>query len=242
MKDDSAKLSYELPLHFNDYTGSFHIRINVNSTGMPYFGKKGLLHDQVFDRGQQNASFEWETRQIQLNKPVYFSIPLTDNKPQICISKENGYTNFVLRLFPGLPRYYPVNPKDITVFWDASKSSVSRNLEKEIDFLERYIAVNDIKKTSIILFNQEIIMKVIYQSGKDRFSVFRNYLLNHEYRGATVFGNLDFSSPQSDAILLFSDGINSFGKSLPVPGTVPKNGRWSAETSIGPPHARSTRA
>ena len=27
-----------------------------------------------------------------------------------------------------------------------------------------------------------------------------------------------------------------------VPGTVPKKGRWSAETSIGPPHERSTRA
>ena len=218
MKEDSAKLTYDLPLNFANYTASFHLKINVNNTVTQPVANKGLLLGQDFELQPNGATFDWQTNNIQLNKPVSFSIPLQENKPQLCISKENGQTNFVLRFFPGVPRFYAVQPKAISVFWDVSKSSASRNIEKELDFLERYIVYNGIGKTTITLFNQQIQQTLIYISGKEKFSPYRNYLLNYHYLGATVLGNLDFAAPESDAILLFSDGLNTFGKSLPTPG------------------------
>ena len=218
MKEDSAKLTYDLPLNFANYTASFHLKINVNNTVTQPVANKGLLLGQDFELQPNGATFDWQTNNIQLNKPVSFSIPLQENKPQLCISKENGQTNFVLRFFPGVPRFYAVQPKAISVFWDVSKSSASRNIEKELDFLERYIVYNGIGKTTITLFNQQIQQTLIYISGKEKFSPYRNYLLNYHYSGATVLGNLDFAAPESDAILLFSDGLNTFGKSLPTPG------------------------
>ncbi|HMI79757.1 MAG TPA: TonB-dependent receptor plug domain-containing protein, partial [Ferruginibacter sp.] len=128
-----------------------------------------------------------------------------------------------MRFFPDVAKYYSSSPRSINVYWDVSLSGKTRNLVKELDFLEKYIAANGISKTTIFLFNQQMQGIIVFNRGKDNFSSIRNYLLSYKYTGATELGNLDFSNVLADAVLLFSDGINSVGKAQPKLGAVQVN-------------------
>ena len=220
MEEDSSKLTYNLPLNFQNKTTDFKLDIKVNDPVSTPFGNKGLLHDQVFDLENGDAVFKWQTKNITLDKPVSFSINQLERKPQICISKENRQAVFVMRISPDMPLYTEVKPQTLAVFWDVSKSAKQRDFEKELDFLEKYIKFNGIKTTTIRLFNHQLLESLNYETGKDNFYTTRNFLLNYSCTGATELGNLDLLHTTADAILLFTDGYNSIGNNLPKTGAV----------------------
>jgi hypothetical protein len=128
-----------------------------------------------------------------------------------------------MRFYPDVERYYPNKAKTINVYWDVSLSGKERDLGKELDYLEKYIADNGITKTTFFLFNHQMQGVFVHNRGKDSFNLVRHYLLNYKYAGATALGILDFSNVLADAVLIFSDGINSIGKAQPKPGAVPVN-------------------
>ena len=223
MNDDNNSVTYDLPLNFSDYTDSFGLKINISNIDVAPHSNAGILQDKLFNFRENSSSFFEVRENIQLNRPVSFSIPLSKIKPQVCISKLENQTRFVCRVLPEVQRIYVKKPSAISVFWDVSKSSSKRHLSKELDFLEKYIIVNNIVTTRITLFNHKVLNTLVYRLGVDRFTMIRNYLLDYEYTGATSLGNLDFSREQADAILVFSDGYNSYGKSQPPMSTVELN-------------------
>ena len=223
MTEENLKLSYTLPLDFKSITEHFKLDIKIiKPASIPYVNK-GLLENMSFDMRSDEASLSWQTSDINLNKPVSFSIGQFVDQPQFCISKINGKTNFLMRLFPGIPRYHASNVHTVNVYWDVSLSGKYRNLVKELDFLEKYISVNGINKANIILFNQQIQGIIAFNSKTDKFSYIRNYLLTYKYTGATELGNLDFGNVLADAVLLFSDGLNTLGNDMPKLGAVQVN-------------------
>lgn len=223
MLEEKLKLSYLLPLKFNSTTADFKLDIKVNRPVSIPYANAGLLKEHLFDMKNEAASLLWQAKDIILDKPISFSINQFANEPQYCFSKQNGKTGFLMRFYPDMPRYYLNKPKAINVYWDVSLSGKERNLSKELDFLETYISVNEISKTSIFLFNHEMQGIIVFERAKHKFSSIRNYLLSYKYSGATELGNLDFSNVLADAVLLFSDGINSLGNAQPKLGAVQVN-------------------
>ena len=223
MLEDSMKLNYELPLNFSSVTENFRLSVNVTNPGTIPVSNKGFLQNTSFEIKDNHASLGKELKDIKLNQSISFSIPLAVSMPQLCISKEGGVAKFVMRFSPQVPVYYPIKPTSISVFWDISASATTRNIKKEIDFLEQYIISNQIITTTISLFNQQVQHQIIWDSRTNKFDVLRRYLSGYRYAGATTFSNLDFAGTKADAILIFSDGFNSFGKPIPGPATVPVN-------------------
>lgn len=223
MKQDNLKLSYSLPLNFRSTTENFKLSIRISKPASIPNIDKGLLQEQLFDMKNEEALLAWESGNIVLNKPISFSIGQFTNQAQFCINKTSGKTNFLMRLYPDAARYYQSKAKIINVYWDVSLSGRERNLSKELDFLESYISINEISKANIILFNHQVQGIITFNNGKDKFSYIRNYLLGYKYAGATELGNLDFSNVLADAVLLFSDGVNSVGNDRPKLGAVQVN-------------------
>ncbi len=221
MEEENSKLIYNLPLKFFDNTADFRLDINVNTTTSIPYVNEGLLENQLFDMDNNAALLSWQTKNIFLNKPISFSINQFTEQSQICVTKGVDKSHFLIRVYPTAPKYYFTKPKSINVYWDVSLSGKERNLEKELDFLEKYISENKIDKTNVILFNQELRGVIAFNRGKDSFNTIRYYLLNYEYAGATELGKLNFNNVLADAVLLFSDGINSIGNAQPKLGTVP---------------------
>lgn len=223
MVEENLKLSYTLPLNFTSTTENFNLDIKMtNPASIPY-ANKGLLENQLFSMASDEGSLFVRNNNVVLNQPVSFSINQFFNKPQFCINKKNGKTNFLMRYFPDAERYYACKPKSINVYWDVSLSGNERNLVKELDFLEKYISLNEINKTTIFLFNHQVQGVIVFNRLKDNFNSIRNYLLTYKYTGATELGNLNFSNVLADAVLLFSDGINSIGNAQPKLGSVKVN-------------------
>jgi len=223
MKAENLKLIYDLPLNFTGNTSVFNLDIQIkNPVSIPYVNK-GLLENYFFDMGKSTASVLMQAKDITLNKPLSFSINQFTNEPQICISKHSGKNNFLMRLFPEVPVYYPAKPASINVYWDVSLSGKERNLTKELNYLEKYIAENEIDKTTIFLFNHQLQGTIVFNRLKDNFASIRSYLSTYKYTGATSLGNLNFNNVLADRILLFSDCINSIGSTRPKPGAVQVN-------------------
>ncbi len=220
MQADSAKLTYNLPLSFSMPTESFKLKIKINNTDEQPICNKGVLENWFFYLSNNNASFDLESKNVLLNKPVSFSVIIPANKPLLCISSEGNEKTFLLRYSPQLARYYDSRPRSVSVFWDASLSSSSRNIMKELDFLEKFVDINGISSLSVILFNQKILDTLYFSSWKNKFSEIKKKLANYNYNGATTLGNLDFKNANADAVLLFSDGINTLDQALPKPGAV----------------------
>lgn len=223
MVEENLKLSYTLPLNIKSTTENFKLNIKIDKPASIPYASNGLLNDQFFSMSNENASLYRQMNNVILDKPISFSISQFTNKPQFCISNKNGTGNFIMRFYPDVARYYQSKAKTINVYWDVSLSAKERNLSKEIDFLEKYIETNGISKTTIFLFNHQMQGVMVYNREKDNFNAIRNYLLAYRYAGATELGILDFSNVVADAVLLFSDGINSIGTAQPKLGAAPVN-------------------
>ncbi|HEV7781544.1 MAG TPA: VIT domain-containing protein [Chitinophagaceae bacterium] len=209
---------YKLPLAITDMIEELNVHIDIkNSSGFPSV-IKGLLTDQVFMPQGSNYGLAWQEKKLKADKPLSFSIPLAVQQPVLCVKNAESKFFFALRLQPGISKNYTIQPQKIAVFWDASTSGSKRNITREISFLKQYVAANKISQLTIISFNQGIQDTAIFYTGNNFNSRWVDYLHSIQYEGATQFGVLDFSTISADAILLFSDGKNSFGRSLPVPG------------------------
>lgn len=225
MDEDSNRLTYFLPLHFQDTCGTVNIKINcskydnVNNV----IANKGLLEGQHFTESATASSLNWSSGNCLLNKPVSFSLLLANRKPMYCITNTNNENHFVMRVFPDVPKTYQIRPQSLHIYWDVSFSGKDRNLTKEVDFLENYLRSSAVKKVYITPFNQEVKQQRVFSFPENSFYSIREYLLNCSYEGATMLGSLDFSRTSGDMILLFSDGINSYGRQLPHQGHVPVN-------------------
>lgn len=223
MVEENLKLSYTLPLDIKSITENFSLDIKISKPASIPYANTGLLENQLFSMHNDEATLWQHKNDVILNKPISFSISQFANKPQFCISNKNGINNFIMRFYPDVTRYYQSKTKTINVYWDVSLSGKERNLSKELDFLEKYIAENDINKTTIFLFNHQLQGLIVFNKGKDNFSSIRNFLLTYKYAGATELGILDFSNVLADAVLLFSDGVNTIGNAKPKLGAVPVN-------------------
>lgn len=225
MEEDSNRLTYFLPLNFLDTCGTVNIKASCSryDNAGTVIANKGLLENQRFTESATASSLNWSSSNCLLNKPVSFSLLLTNRKPLYCVSKTNNENHFVMRVFPDVPKTYQVKPQSLHVYWDVSFSGKDRNLTKEIDFLENYLRTSAVKKVYITQFNQEIKQERVFTIPENSFYSIRNYLFNCNYEAATLLGSLDFSKTEADMILLFSDGINSYGRQLPQQGHVPVN-------------------
>ncbi|HEX2682539.1 MAG TPA: VIT domain-containing protein, partial [Ferruginibacter sp.] len=130
MEVENLKLSYTLPLSISSTTAQFNLDINVSQPASIPYGNKGLLDGTFFNMQNDKAILRQHKRDIILGQPISFSISQFTNKPQFCIHNSDGKTNFLMRFFPDMPRYYSVKPKTINVYWDVSLSGRSRNLFK----------------------------------------------------------------------------------------------------------------
>ena len=106
-----------------------------------------------------------------------------------------------MRFWPAADRYYASKIKTLNVYWDVSLSGRNRNLDKELEFLGKYIERNQVQTTRIFLFNHQLQGLFTLDSNRATFEQVRHYLRNYSYAGATQFGQLDFKNSTADAIL-----------------------------------------
>jgi TonB-dependent SusC/RagA subfamily outer membrane receptor len=217
LHSEHNSLQYYLPLNIQDVVDTFTLNIQVESGNHKPVSLPGLIDGLAFSKSMKLFSLTWKMTKIRLNLPVIFSIPIADSFVY-CTKQSNDKTHFAMRLKPAAKAEYELQPRHITVLWDASASAVKRDLNKEINFLRQFIAYHGITRLTLIPFNHRIIDKVIFEQPVTSRNRWQQYLNNLEYSGATQLGCLDLRDMTDDIFLLFSDGNNTYGKSRPGTG------------------------
>lgn len=209
--------TYLLPFNNNDETTAFSFRFEATNQRIQPFFRSLPGSGAEFSATQNGFTATAEVQPVKLNKAIDVILPSTA-KPILVIKPVTDKFYFALQLHKELSRYYAISPKSMTVFWDASASSVKRDINKEISFLKQYLLYHQTKTVTVIPFRHKPFDTVVYNINSKTIRQLEQYLTALTYEGATGIGQLNFTSITSSVAFLFSDGYNSFGKRMPKQG------------------------
>lgn len=221
MKFDNDGLHFNLPVNFGYKADFFSTNIEVCNNESSVLSYPGVIENETFIKDKTVSKLSYADSNVILNKPIAFSVLQQTNKVAVCFSESSTSNNFLLRFVPSFQHIQTVQSKSIAVFWDVSGSAEKRNIKAELSFLKQYIEANSIESARIFLFNQESQGSFYYSPLKKSFNYVERFISNYRFAGATQLSKIDFAVPGIDHILLFSDGVNTFGKMLPAPAMVP---------------------
>ncbi|RYY85492.1 MAG: DUF2135 domain-containing protein [Chitinophagaceae bacterium] len=212
LQASDGDLRYELPLYTNYPIERFTIDATVALPAeKPVLAKTSWSDLQFSKEAAWQASME--RNQFQPADVFGFTIPLPGDAPLVYTGTHGGKPYFYAYL-PGdaAARSKPL-PKSISVYWDISSSAASRNIEKETALLKEYIsAIKDVTVT-VVPFDIQTHAASTFRITGGNTKALEDFLHgNKEFDGGTQLGALDFNRKQSDEILLFTDGISTFGK------------------------------
>ncbi|HEX6333646.1 MAG TPA: VIT domain-containing protein [Flavisolibacter sp.] len=210
-----AHYIYHLPLSIQDTIGTFSTRISVTGSRTVPFIRSGLLNGLFFAGGADSRFLNYQAHRIRANQPIEFLIPIVKDH-SLCMYGSDDERQFALRVFHKFPKFSAVTPERITVFWDVSRSSHERNLEREIQFLRSYISFYRVREIEIHTFNFRLQRSEVFNA--DAPARWMSFLRNQQYDGATNLGAIGASRTAADAIFIFTDAVNTFGRRSPVTG------------------------
>lgn len=195
---------YFLPLQFTKRLSKFSLEITVHGKKNVRFIEKSHYKSLKFidKQGQKTASFKEEN--FIPKEPLSISMPLEN---EVSITNYNNYFNFYKSFEQ--KKKLKTKPETITMFWDASYSMQYRNIEKEIELLDKYLNFLNNVKLNLVVFNFKVKHEKTFMIKNGNWSKLRKEIESVIYDGGTSFKNL--SHYKSDEYLFFTDGMFNLG-------------------------------
>ena len=207
------ELFYQLPLSASEPIGNFALKVSViKSTEKPVI-KDSVLSDFRFEKWQSLWQAEYSKIDFIANQTIAFTIPNSQADEKLVIAENhNGLTYFYAnsRMLPEFKK--KESPKAIGLFWDISASGEKRNLDKEKQLLKDYLSVIGDVKLSLIPFNIGLQESETFTIRNGNSDDLLKRISELPYDGGTQFGVIDLSQHSFDEILLFTDGLATFGQ------------------------------
>ena len=221
LESSNNRFQYRIPFINKQPLKKLKIAINLPSlTTKPQSNYAGM----IFDKVSQGQLVKLEKANALIKQPIIIDID-SKNQQRAFIKKMGGgdyvYTSLEHKTNTKfMPRKLPRN---IAIIWNHSLSNQDRDLNKEFQFLNKYIQKAGLIKVQLIsLSNYAHLQKPITicaqnancPNGK-RFSYLRNQLNKLRFDGTSDYSKLNFNQLQVDEILMFSNGIRTiFNKDL----------------------------
>ena len=102
-----------------------------------------------------------------------------------------------------------------TICWDTSLSMLDRNLEKELDILDKIFQRTPNQTVQLIMFNV-LVEELEFQIVNGEWSTLKNVLISAKADGATLYGELE-NLIKNDQVYFFTDGnVLVSGETLPI--------------------------
>lgn len=213
VEDNMLKMN--IPLAFKEKLKEFTVNIDVIESALP---PKIVNSSQfVFEKAEQTYSLSKTFNDYIPDNSINVVIPKSSNVPEVSIQKLNNSYYFLANvMIEGQKRVKP-QPKHITILWDQSLSSESRNLKKELEMLGAYIAKVQPATVRLIAFSNDIIEDKNYIVNGTDWSNLEKRLRATVYDGATNYASLKLKKYRTDEFILFSDGLaNYVGEELEI--------------------------
>ncbi len=222
LNSENQSLLYQLPLFFGKKVGKFKLTVEV-------FKKKASLNPEnslenfQFSEWNENYKAEFEQNNFKTQKLLSFAVPLPAETPEYYLeeAKHQSGKAFYLNFVPKKESRAKVQPKHITLVWDASFSMRNRNLKKELQLLDVYFKEIGSVKVQLQPFSYKLGESKTFKVNNGNWTELRTAIEGIKHESASDFRKLDFSALKTDEILFFSDGLSTLGTADFNAGNVP---------------------
>jgi tetratricopeptide (TPR) repeat protein len=206
-------LVYELPLYTDYKLGQFSIDAAVALPSAKPLLVASSFKGANFSGKEPGWQASFQQSQFQPADLFAFTIPVDKETPLVYTETTGGKQYFYAYLPGNDSTQSKPLPKSITVFWDVSSSANSRNLEKETALLQGYLSALDGVTVTVVPFNIQTYPPSVFHISVGNSKELVDYLgKNKDFDGGTQLGALNFQAYPADEIMLFTDGISTFGK------------------------------
>ncbi|PKP35317.1 MAG: hypothetical protein CVU00_03030 [Bacteroidetes bacterium HGW-Bacteroidetes-17] len=213
LSGDDQNLYYSLPIETSKAIGEFKLDVRVFKNLSEEKEILSEFENIKFDSQDDAYCLNLERKNFSSSSPLNFTIPrFAKTDHQIYTCDLGGETYFYLSIkTPNLSSSIKEVPQKITIYWDNSFSASRRDIDKELEFLNKYLtSLKGNKNVSLITFNQKSELPKIFNIRQDATEII-NYIRKLNNDGATCLDNLNLDK-NSDEVLLFSDAINTIGE------------------------------
>ncbi|MBK8786660.1 MAG: hypothetical protein IPN43_09265 [Chitinophagaceae bacterium] len=208
---ENGGLLYRLPLMSEQVIKDFKITAVVfNPDGKPVL-QNNTLPGFDFSKKSDNWGAQFNTTDFTANNMV--EILLAENKEgQFYTEKFEGQTYFYGHL-PAAAAYRDKQyPASVTLLWDISSSAEKRNIKKELDLLAMYLKRLNNVTVNLVPFNISTLTQERFDIKNGNTTELVKRLVYFSFDGGTQLGSIDLTQIRDAEILLFSDGLSTFGK------------------------------
>jgi Ca-activated chloride channel homolog len=211
--DTRDALRYNLPLSFQNPIESFAIDISViHSTARPVL-EENTDDALQFKEWKDNWSASRRWQNYTADRSLAIRIPVSPGAAEAMMRQKGNHYFYTASIFLQPKRIERVLPHHITLLWDASLSSLSRNKKKELALLDAYFGKISNATLTLVNFSNTVQEPQQFPIANGEWHALRTALENTICDGATQFGALRLEDYPCDEFLLFSDGHSNFGSS-----------------------------
>lgn len=226
LKQDKGSHRFHLPVQYGELD-NFDLQVTVFSSPQSPEVEETPWGNFSFDRANDAFIATYSKKDFKKQGQLVFSVPQQTEQTVFVEKGEiSGDTYFYANVQHGInqAKDKKTSISTIDLYWDASASMTKRDVERELNFLEAYL--RELGSVKINLYSFNIYCNEIgsFKFDKD-YAKLKETLRNMPYDGATQYGALNFQrsilSSKADRIMLFSDGIITFGKAEATLGKTP---------------------
>ncbi len=213
--DVEGRSAYVLPLGFEDPVGSAHIRVEVvRATEQPVIQGKGL-EGLGFESWEDRWVAETSLKNAPLNRTLTIAVPDASVRTVAIERASDGHVYAAIHDTIAVPASVArMQPKRVSLLWDASASRADAEHAREIELVRRYLGDQKKVAVELVIFGASASQPESFALPKQAEELVAR-LNAVVYDGGTQLGSLAKAGTKADLILLVSDGVSNFGTSDP---------------------------
>ncbi len=208
---------YLLPLAMPDLLDNFHLKVSVFQQEQKPTAAYNNLANLNFEKWQEHYVAEIKETRFRANKQLGFVVPVPKDHLTVLTGNAGAEHYFYGIVHPTAQERPKKFPQRICLLWDVSSSSLSRNIQNELDLLDGYFKKLQNATVKLVSFcNKDSLHPTNFSVAGGNWDVLRSELTGMPFDGATQLGELDLKqytidgqSPQE--FILCSDGLSNFG-------------------------------
>lgn len=211
LRKQGNNYQYFLPLNDSSEIPDFNIKTSVFQNAIsPQLEEKP---DGSFNFIQKGNVWVAEThrKDYKPTQNLKINFPQSGDEQNVLLQKASGDSSYFLASLHIDPKEKAKRiPNRLAIIWDNSLSGLKRDHAKEWTLLTEYFKVNKDLSVKIYFLNATFEDGKSFRIKDGNWTELKTYLSQTIYDGGTNFGQL--KSLKEDEVLLFTDGISSFGE------------------------------
>ena len=217
----AGSLRYTLSLMPLKAIPQLTIAVNVlQSKARPAFAS--TKNDIAFDSEGDNWTARKSFKDYSSSKPLSFIIPAPDEQGSQLLMQASGNHYYFLANTAALSRSrMRALPDSLTIVWDASLSGRFRNRQQELALLDIYFKRLKNVTVDLVIVRNTLQQARTFTISNGNWQALRKELEAADWDGGTQLGLIHTAALRGKEVLLFSDGISSFGKGEITTGNKP---------------------